>query len=147
MMRRWAAVGKCRASRTPASTRRRARNSNGGGRGCSAGGPITVAQDWKTIPARLHPGDTTAQRLVADSMKSRLACFWATECGRGCNIKANYQSTTVHLPPALASGNLDIISDAHCREVEVGKDGKARGILFIDKKTGKEQRVQGKVVI
>ena len=44
---------------------------------------------------------------------SRAACFWATPCGRGCSIRANYQSTTVHLPPALATGNLDIITDAH----------------------------------
>jgi hypothetical protein len=40
-------------------------------------------------------------------MRARAACFWATECGRGCSIKANYQSPTVHLPPALATGNLD----------------------------------------
>ena len=42
-------------------------------------------------------------------MRSRAACFWATPCGRGCSIGANYQSTTVHLPPALATGNLDIV--------------------------------------
>ena len=50
-------------------------------------------------------------------MAERHACFWATPCGRGCYVGANYQSTTVHLPPALETGNLDIISNAHCREV------------------------------
>ena len=43
---------------------------------------------------------------------TRSACIWATPCGRGCAIRANYQSTTVHLPPALATGNLDILTDA-----------------------------------
>ncbi len=80
-------------------------------------------------------------------MAERSACFWATPCGRGCQVAANYQSTTVHLPPALASGNLDIISDAHCREVTVGKDGKASGVVFIDKKTGKDARLSGKAVV
>src|SRR5258706_15409656 len=80
-------------------------------------------------------------------MQSRTPCFWATSCGRGCSIKANYQSTTVHLPPALATGNLDIIPDAHAREVIMGSNGKAQGVLFIDKSSGKEMRVRGKVVI
>ena len=80
-------------------------------------------------------------------MSDRGACFWATPCGRGCNVGANYQSTTVHLPPALATGNLDIIANAHCREVTIGKDGKAQGVLFIDKITGKEVKVKGKAVI
>ena len=50
------------------------------------------------------PELSDAQRILAESMRQRQACFWATPCGRGCSIKANYQSTTVHLPPALATG-------------------------------------------
>jgi choline dehydrogenase-like flavoprotein len=108
---------------------------------------LTKHQDYKNIPARLHPDNVRAQKIVQTAMAERSACFWATPCGRGCQVGANYQSTTVHLPPALATGNLDIIPNAHCREVIVGKDGKASGVLFIDKKTGKEARVRGKVVV
>ena len=108
---------------------------------------LTTHLDFKNIPAKLHPGDPWAQKICGDSMANRSACFWATPCGRGCNVGANYQSTTVHLPPALATGNLDIIPLAHAREVIVTKDGKARGIIFIDKTTGKEQRVTGKAVV
>ncbi len=108
---------------------------------------LTRPLDAETIPAKLHPGNEKAQRLVAASMKERAACFWATSCVRGCSIKANYQSTTVHLPPALASGNLDIIPNAHAREVIVGEDGRATGVLYIDKVTGKEERVRAKVVV
>ncbi|MDB5356671.1 MAG: oxidoreductase family protein [Phycisphaerales bacterium] len=108
---------------------------------------LTKHQDYKTIPAKLHPGDAWAQRIVTESMAERSACFWATDCGRGCNVRANYQSTTVHLPPALATGNLDIIPNAHAREVLVNKDGKATGIAFIDKTTGKTIEVKGKAVI
>src|SRR6185437_10114779 len=108
---------------------------------------LTTHQDYKTIPAKLHPGNKWAQRICAEAMANRSACFWATPCGRGCNVGANYQSTTVHLPPALATGNLDIIPMAHVREVVVDKDGKASGVVFIDKTTGKDARVNGKAVI
>jgi len=108
---------------------------------------LTKAQDWKNIPAKLHPDDAQAQKIVSQSMRSRQACFWATPCGRGCSIKANYQSTTVHLPPALATGNLDIIPNAHVREVTVNKDGKATGVAYIDKTSGKEVQVKGKAVV
>lgn len=108
---------------------------------------LTKQQDADSLPAKLHPGNKKAQKIVGDSMRSRAACFWATPCGRGCSIRANYQSTTVHLPPALATGNLDIIPDAHAREVIIDKNGKASGILFIDKTTGQEERVKGKAVI
>ena len=108
---------------------------------------LTEKQDPAVLPAKIHPGNPRAQRLLAEAMRARQACFWATPCGRGCSIKANYQSTTVHLPPALASGNLDLISDAMAREVTVGPDGRATGVIFIDRRTGKERTVKGKVVV
>jgi choline dehydrogenase-like flavoprotein len=108
---------------------------------------LTKALDWQTIPAKLHPDNPRAQRIVGEEMQKRAACFWATPCGNGCSIKANYQSTTVHLPPALATGNLDIIPNAHAREVTLDAKGKASGILYIDKTTGKEARVKARVVV
>lgn len=108
---------------------------------------LTRALDADNIPKKLHPNNPRAQKIVADSMRRRAACFWATPCGRGCSTGANYQSTTVHLPPALATGNLDIIPNAHAREIVTGKDGKATGVLFVDKTTGKEERVKAKAVV
>ena len=108
---------------------------------------LTKALDANRIAPKLHPDNPQAQKTSAEWMQQRSACFWATECGRGCSIRANYQSTTVHIPPALNSGNLDIIPDAHCREVIVDDNGKATGVVFIDKTTGKEMRVTGKAVI
>lgn len=108
---------------------------------------LTKAQDADTIPQKLHPGNAWAQKIVADAMRGRSACFWATSCGRGCSIKANYQSTTVHLPPAMATGNLDLLTNAHVREVEVNKEGKATGVIYIDRTTGREERVKAKAVV
>jgi len=103
--------------------------------------------DFDRRPAKLHPGNPTAQRLVREAMEGRAACFWATDCGRGCAIRATYQSTTVHLPPAMASGNLDLVTNAMAREVTTGEDGKATGVTFIDKTTGREHHAAGRVVV
>jgi choline dehydrogenase-like flavoprotein len=108
---------------------------------------LSIQQDANTLPQKIHPNNPRAQKLLADSMRSRAACFWATPCGRGCSIRANYQSTTVHLPPALASGNLDIVSNAMAREVTMDANGKATGVIYIDKTTRQEHRVQGRVVV
>jgi choline dehydrogenase-like flavoprotein len=108
---------------------------------------LTQLLDAKKVSGFLHPTDQKAADTSAEAMRNRLACIWATPCGRGCAIKANYQSTTVHLPPALASGNLDIVTDAMVREVTLGPDGKANGVLYIDKKTRKEMRAKGRVVV
>jgi len=108
---------------------------------------LTVRQDAKRLAAKLHPDNALARRVLTESMLSRQACFWATECGRGCSIKANFQSTTVLLPPALATGNCDIVPDAMVREVTVGKDGRATGVSYVDKRTRADRQVQGKVVV
>jgi choline dehydrogenase-like flavoprotein len=108
---------------------------------------LTRALDFRNSPARLHPGNATAQRILAQDMRARTPCFWATPCGRGCAIRANYQSTTVHLPPALASGNLDITTDAMVYEVTLGRDGRASGVSFIDRTTQAHHHVRARVVI
>lgn len=108
---------------------------------------LTQALDWKNVPAKLHPGNPTAQKIIAQDMQKRVPCFWATPCGNGCSIRANYQSTTVHLPPALASGKLDIVTDAMVCEVTLRKDGRASGVRFVDRHTGKTVEVRARAVV
>jgi len=108
---------------------------------------LSQALDFRTIPGKLHPRNPRAQEILSQDMQSRAACFWATNCGRGCSIRANYQSTTVHLPPALATGNLDILSNAMAREVLHDRDRKATGISFVDRDTGMERSVSGRVIV
>lgn len=108
---------------------------------------LSRQQNADKIPAMLHPDNPAAAKTLADNMRTRLGCFWATPCSRGCSIKANYQSTTVHLPPALASGNLDIVTNAMVREVTIDEKGRATGVLYIDKTTGKECHAPARVVV
>ncbi len=85
--------------------------------------------------------------ILTKPINGRAACFYATPCGRGCSIRANFQSTTVLIPPALETGNLDIITNAMAREVTLDAQGRANGVHFIDKETGKEEHVSARAVI
>ena len=90
---------------------------------------LTKHQDYRTIPAKLHPGNAWAQKIVpATRWPSASPASGRRRAAAGASVGANYQSTTVHLPPALATGNLDIIPNAHCREViaRQGRQGHRR---------------------
>lgn len=108
---------------------------------------LSERMDGPALAAKLFPNNPLARKLVAADMSARAACFWATDCGRGCSIRANFQSTTVLLPPALASGNLDIITDAMVREVLTDASGKATGVHYVDKLTRVDSIAKAKVVI
>jgi choline dehydrogenase-like flavoprotein len=108
---------------------------------------LTRPLDHARNSAHLFPHNASARRLTAEAMRSRGACLWATPCNRGCSVRANYQSITVHLPPALASGNLDITTDAMVYEVTLARDGRASGVSFIDRRTGKQRHASARVVV
>jgi len=108
---------------------------------------LTQKLDHTRLPKLLHPGNERAQQILAQHMRDRAACFWATDCGRGCSIRATYQSTTVHLPPAMSTGNLDICTQAMVREVELDQRGLASGVVFVDRASGQEHRAKARVVV
>ena len=108
---------------------------------------LTGQLDHRKLPARLHPGNANAQKILAEHMRDRAACFWATPCGRGCSIRATYQSTTVHLPPALATGKLDILVNAMVREVTLDRKGRASGVAYVDKTTGESRHATARAVV
>jgi choline dehydrogenase-like flavoprotein len=108
---------------------------------------LTRKLDHTVLPAKLHPGNANAQRILADDMRARAACFWATPCGRGCSIRATYQSPAVHLPPALATGNLDILVNAMVHEVTLDKRGRASGVTYVERKSGKRHHATARAVV
>jgi choline dehydrogenase-like flavoprotein len=85
--------------------------------------------------------------VVTQAMEGRNTCIFATPCGRGCSIGANFQSTTVLLPPAMATGNLTITTNALVYQVDLDKAGKARGVTYVDRKTGEHHSVTARSVV
>ena len=91
------------------------------------------------IPSRIS--------ILTQPLNGRPACHYCAQCGRGCTTSSNFSSPTVLLPPAQATGNLEVRCDAMVREVLTDSEGLATGVSYIDKKTRKEVQVRGKVVV
>ena len=77
----------------------------------------------------------------------RPACMYATPCARGCSIAANFQTPTVLIPPAYKTGNLTVRTHAAVYQVDIDKSGRAKGVSYVDRRTGEHHSVQAKSVI
>lgn len=77
----------------------------------------------------------------------RPACLYTTDCMRGCSIGANFQSPTVLLPPARATGRLTVRTRAQVYEVITDAAGRAAGVRFIDRATGAVHEARSRAVV
>ena len=91
------------------------------------------------IPSRLA--------ILTRPLNDRPACHYVSQCNRGCRMGSNFSSPDVLLYPAHLTGNLEIRCGAMVREVLTGPDGRATSVSYIDKKSGEEVQVRGKVVV
>jgi choline dehydrogenase-like flavoprotein len=91
------------------------------------------------VPARLS--------IITKPLNGRPACHYCGQCGRSCATGSNFSSPTVLIPPAQATGNLEIRCNAMAREVLTDDEGAATAISYIDKQTGKEVQVRGKIIV
>ena len=85
--------------------------------------------------------------ILTKPYKGRAECLYATQCTRGCSTNSNFQSTTVLIPDAQASGNLTVGCDAVVHQIDVDASGKATGVSFFDRTTGEHRSVRGKTVV
>ena len=92
------------------------------------------------IPSRLSI-------LTKQINKERGACFFCAQCGRSCKVYGDFSSSSVLVKPAVATGNVDLITNAMAREVLTDRDGHAKGISYIDKTDLQEYQVFGRTVV
>lgn len=85
--------------------------------------------------------------ILTEPHNGRPACLYATACMRGCSIGANFQSTTVLIPPARGTGRLTVRCNAGVRKVNVDNNDRATGVDFIDRKTGETVSVAARAVV
>ncbi len=95
--------------------------------------------DIPCIPSRLS--------ILTRPLNGRAACHYCGQCNRGCNVNANFTSPNVLIFPALASGRLTLVTGAMAREVTLDRHGLANGVAYIDTDTGREERVEARVVV
>jgi len=94
------------------------------------------------IPSRL----SILTKPLPDN-KDRGACYYCSQCNRGCTVYGDFSSSSVLVNPALQSGNVDVIANAMAREVLTDADGKATGVSYVDKTDNQEYVVNARVVI
>jgi len=92
------------------------------------------------IPSRLSI-------LTKKINNERGECFYCSQCGRACKVYADFSSSSVLVKPALATGNVDLVTNAMAREVLTNKEGLATGVSYVNKEDMQEYQVSGKVVI
>ncbi len=94
----------------------------------------------KVIPSRLSI-------LTKKINNERGACFFCSQCNRGCQVYGDFSSSSVLVKPAITTGNIDVVANAMAREVLTNKEGLATGVSYVSKDDMQEYQVEGKVVI
>jgi choline dehydrogenase-like flavoprotein len=85
--------------------------------------------------------------ILTQPLNGRPACHYCGQCGRGCATHANFSSTSVLLPPALATGKLRIITNAMAREVMTDDSGLATGVSYVNRSDRRDYVVRARVVV
>jgi choline dehydrogenase-like flavoprotein len=91
------------------------------------------------IPARLS--------VITRPLNGRAPCHYCGQCNRGCMTNSNFSSPNVLLFPAQKTGRLTIKVNAMAREVATDAQGRATGVHYIDKATGRDELVRARVVV
>lgn len=94
----------------------------------------------KVIPSRL----SILTKKINDS---RGACFFCGQCNRGCQVYGDFSASSVLVKPALATGKVDLFTNAMAREVLTNKEGIATAVSYVDKESLQEYQVKGKTII
>lgn len=92
------------------------------------------------IPSRLSI-------LTKPINKERGACFFCAQCNRSCTVYGDFSSSSVLIKPAIATGNVDLVTFAMAREVLTDDSGLATGVSYVSTQDMQEYQVEGKVVI
>jgi len=93
-------------------------------------GPLgeTLARGFDALGWHWWPSDAA---INAEPYDGRRACNLCGPCDLGCPIGARSSADITYWPKALALG-VELRTRCRVREITVGKDGRARGVLYYD---------------
>ena len=112
--------------------------------------PMRAHETWvkmalaKKMDIRVVPSHAA---ILTQPLNGRQSCIYASPCSRGCSIRATFQSPTVLLAPALATGRLTIQSEAMAYQLPIDRQGRVTGAYYIDRKSGGHHFVRGRAVV
>ncbi|BAF73290.1 GMC family oxidoreductase [Sulfurovum sp. NBC37-1] len=90
----------------------------------------------------------TPRAVLSKDKEDRNACYYSNFCGSyGCSSGAKGSSREALLKPALATGNLTLMSNTYVKRLHAGKKDEVEYAIVIDTITGKERRIAARIFV
>lgn len=90
----------------------------------------------------------TPRAVLSQDKGHRNACYYSNFCGSyGCSSGAKGSAREALLKPALATGNLTLMSNTYVRYLHAGKKDEVEYAVVVDTITGKEKKIFAKIFV
>lgn len=95
-----------------------------------------------------QPAAILSQAYQGLALQPRSGCLYCGFCTRyGCEVDAKASANCVHIPVAMATGRYEIRTQSKVLRVNIGRDGLATGVTYLDLLTGEEHIQPADIVI
>ena len=95
-----------------------------------------------------QPAAILSQAYRGIALQPRSGCLYCGFCTRfGCEVDAKASAINTHIPVALATGRYDIRTHCKVLRVNIGRDGLATGVTYLDLLTGEQHEQPADIVI
>jgi len=111
--------------------------------------PLNCAETIFTAACAALGWRSTHRRLsqLTQPHNGRPPCHYCGNCVNGCDVGAMFNPIAVTLPPALATGKLEIRTDSIVARVRMNNENRAQGVTYIERSTKKAVDVDATWVI
>jgi len=90
----------------------------------------------------------TPRAVLSRDKPGRNACYYSNLCGSyGCSSGAKGSSREALLKPALATGNLTLLTNSYVKYLHSESKDEVSYAVVVDTITGKEKRIEGKMFV
>ena len=90
----------------------------------------------------------TPRAVLSKNKPGRDACYYSNFCGSyGCSSGAKSSSREALIKPALATGNLTLLTNTYVKQLHSESKDKVKYAIVVDTITGKEKRIEGKMFV
>ena len=90
----------------------------------------------------------TSRAVLSASKAGRDACYYSNFCGSyGCSSGAKGSSREALIMPALATGNLTLLSNTHVKKLHADSTESVSYAIVVDTITGEEKHIEAKLFV
>ena len=90
----------------------------------------------------------TPRAVLSRNKGERNACYYSNFCGSyGCSSGAKSSSREALIKPALATGNLTLLTNTHVKSLHTSQKDEVDYAVVVDTLTGKERQIRGKLFV